>query len=51
MVTSILKCNSINNPLIISIGIGDFEFSHSLGDLFQLKINTLSEGLGCYPLF
>ena len=31
MVTPILKCNSINNPLIISTGIGDFEFSHSLG--------------------
>ncbi len=31
MVTPILKCNLINNPLIISTGIGDFEFSHSLG--------------------
>ena len=31
MVTPILKCNSSNNPLIISTGIGDFEFSHSLG--------------------
>ena len=31
MVTPILKCNLINNPLIISSGSGDFEFSHSLG--------------------
>ena len=31
MVAPILKCNSSNNPLIISTGIGDFEFSHSLG--------------------
>jgi len=31
MVTLILKCNSINNSLIISTGIGNFEFSHSLG--------------------
>jgi len=31
MVVPILNCNSSNNPLIISTGIGDFEFSHSLG--------------------
>ena len=31
MVTPILKCNSIKNPLIIATGIGEFEFWHSLG--------------------
>jgi len=38
MVTPILKCNSINNPLIISTGIGDFKFWHSLGH--QLSLAT-----------
>ena len=38
MVTPILKCNSINNPLIISTGIGDFKFSHSLDP--QLSPNS-----------
>ena len=41
MVTPILKCNSINNPLIISTGIGDFKFSHSLGLKLPVEIPTL----------
>ena len=41
MVDPILKCNSSNNPLIISTGIGDFEFSHSLGrQLTAISNNT-----------
>ena len=37
MVAPIFKCNSSNNQLIISTGIGDFEFSHSLGRWLTTK--------------